>query len=108
MREIIGKDERIYEGEEVRRTKDALETVARFRLGSETRESKFWKKEDERLCRLCKRESEGIKHVIRDCEKTGERGDKWENKLRGGKKMIASLKRINWIRKMQKEIEDGN
>lgn len=27
--------------------------VARFRLGSEVRESKYWKKEEKKICRIC-------------------------------------------------------
>lgn len=57
-------------GKKMRRSKDALEIVAKFRLGSETRDSKFWKKEEEK-CRLCMKELEGMEHIMKRYEYMG-------------------------------------
>lgn len=43
--------------------KNGLETIARFRLGSETRVSKYKKKEEEHNCRMFGKENENIEHV---------------------------------------------
>lgn len=51
LRGIIGNEKGIYEKEVIIRSKDSLEILARFRLGCETRENKFWMKEgQERIC----------------------------------------------------------
>jgi hypothetical protein len=55
LRNIIAKEKGLYEKETMTRSKDALEIVARFRLESETRDSKFWKREEERKCRHVER-----------------------------------------------------
>lgn len=37
--------------------------IARFRLGSEIRERKYWEVEEKKRCRLCRLEEESWKHV---------------------------------------------
>lgn len=44
--------------------------VARFRCGNEVREREFWKEEEEKMCRVCRKEKESLWHVIRECEGT--------------------------------------
>lgn len=44
--------------------------VARFRCGNEVREREHWKEEEEKMCRLCKKEKESLWHVIKVCEVT--------------------------------------
>lgn len=87
MKKIIGKDEGIYK-EIVKRSKDALEIIARFRLICETKECKFWKKEEEKRCGLCNKEEEGIEHLLSRCEFTGVREESWEEQMKGEKKLI--------------------
>jgi len=43
--------------------------VARFRLGNEIRESRYWEKERERKCRLCKGGLESWEHIWEECRK---------------------------------------
>lgn len=65
LKEIIGKEERVYERGAMKRTKDELEICARFRMGSETRKSKFWRREEERRRKLCEEEAES--QVMQRC-----------------------------------------
>ena len=48
--------------------------TARFRLGAETRASRYWEQEEERKCRCCGKEEETLRHVLEICEVTGEEG----------------------------------
>lgn len=41
--------------------------VARFRLGNEMREGRYWETEEERKCRVCGEEEESWEHVIDRC-----------------------------------------
>lgn len=43
---IIGKEKGFYERDELTRVKGGLEIMAEYRLETETRESKQWKKEE--------------------------------------------------------------
>ena len=45
--------------------------LARFRCRNETKVRKYWKEEEEKRCRLCKRKEEDLRHVIEECEITG-------------------------------------
>ena len=45
--------------------------LARFRCGNETKAREYWKEEEEKRCRLCKRKEEDLRHVIEGCEITG-------------------------------------
>jgi len=64
------------EGKEARMTR-----IARFRLGSEMREGRFWEGE-KRKCRLCGWEEETWEHVVEVC--MGEKGG-------SGKEMIVKI-----------------
>jgi len=48
--------------------------VARFRLGSEMREGRYWEGEERRKCRLCGYEEESWEHVWERCRKWREGG----------------------------------
>lgn len=41
--------------------------IARYRLGSEMRESKYWEGEESRICKLCGRGEETWEHVWEEC-----------------------------------------
>jgi len=45
-------------------------TLARFRCGNEIREKEFWKTEEERVCRLCRKKGESMWHVLKECDRT--------------------------------------
>ena len=49
--------------------------LARFRCGNETKAREYWKEEEEKRYRLCKRKEEDLRHVIEKCEITGEPKD---------------------------------
>lgn len=41
--------------------------VARFRLGNEVREGRYWEQENRRMCRGCAREVESWEHLWERC-----------------------------------------
>ena len=45
--------------------------LTRLRCGNETKAREYWKEEEEKRCRLCKRKEEDLRHVIEECEITG-------------------------------------
>ena len=47
-----------------------IKVVARFRLRSENRSSKYWEKSEEKICRLCREEKETLEHIFEKCEWT--------------------------------------
>ena len=49
--------------------------LARFKYGHETKAREYWKEEGEKRCRLYKRNEEDLRHVIEECEITGEPKD---------------------------------
>lgn len=76
-------------------------------MGSETKSSRFWEKEEDRLCRMCKKEEEGIEHVLRRCEHTGEDGIQWERHFKEEKRIIAKFKKIRWKREEREKEKEG-
>lgn len=44
-----------------------LRIIARFRLGNEEAANQYWKKEEEKRCRICHQDRETINHLRRDC-----------------------------------------
>ena len=45
-----------------------IKTLARFWIGSEIEVCKFWKKEDDRMCRICGKGVELVRHVFEECD----------------------------------------
>jgi len=41
--------------------------VARFRLGNEIREGRYWEEEEKKVCRLCGDKVETWEHVWEEC-----------------------------------------
>ena len=82
-------------------------TLARFRMGNEARGRQYWRKEEERMCRLCNKEVETYKHIFVECAVSGNREDRVGDILAGDRKSLARLKRVKWLRK-SKEKEEGN
>jgi len=76
--------------------------IARFRLGSEMREGRFWEEEEKRKCRLCGWEEETWEHVVEVCMRK-EGG--------GGKMRIEDLLDEGgggegWMKRLQKRREE--
>lgn len=46
--------------------------IARFRLGNEMLEGRYWENEEERMCRMCGSEMESWEHVLTRCMDGGE------------------------------------
>ena len=70
--------------------KKELQTMVRFRLGSENKSARYWSKEEERRCRLCKSEEETLEHIVEKCIF-----------LKGGRKNLARLYTILWKTKSE-------
>lgn len=89
-----------------------LQTIARYRMGNETRTNRYWEKEENRKYRLCKKEEETTKHINEECEFTVIKGEEntWERKINGKKEDVARMFEINWKReqKRKQEEDEGN
>lgn len=57
--------------------------VARFRLGNEMEERKYWEEENKIRCRLCEEETESWEHVLEDCREWWEGGGTWQEAFEG-------------------------
>jgi len=82
--------------------KRAMEMRARFRLGTETRANKYWRIEEDRICRLCGKEEETLQHVFEMCEITGEKHRSWKQQIIGIR-ALARMWSITWKRKREEE-----
>jgi len=51
--------------------------IARWRCGNEERGNKYWLKEEERKCRLCRKEREEVEHLKRECEYVKDKRSRW-------------------------------
>ena len=72
--------------------------VARFRLGSENRSSKYWKECEEKKCRLCGEEEETLEHIFEKCIWT--RGEKKAKEvLKQENPDVKSMLKIVQVRK---------
>lgn len=75
------------------------------------RGGQYWRKEEERMCRVCRKEEESITNAIRRCEDTKSK-IKMEKLLNGDGNGWEVMKRINRIREekgrkgIDKEEED--
>jgi len=57
-----------------KRKEEKMIRVARFRLGNEMREGRYWEREEKRRCRLCGWAEETWEHVVEVCMREGEEG----------------------------------
>ena len=101
QRIILSEELPGYLGGTTHRNKKELQTMARFRLGSENKSARYWSKEEERRCRLCKSEEETLEHIVKKCRYTKEEGIRWEEILKGGRTNLARLHTILWKRKRE-------
>lgn len=56
-----------------RKGKKERSLIARFRCGNEMRGNQYWKKEEDKKCRVCKEGMENVRHVLKECEATKEK-----------------------------------
>lgn len=45
--------------------------MARHRIRNEARANRYWEKEENKRCRLCRKEEEIIKHIMEECRMNG-------------------------------------
>lgn len=95
----IGKDEEIYKKEWIKGTKGGLETMVQFRMRNETEAEKHWLKNEEKICRICKKEEEVIEHMLEICKVTDNAKRSCIEQMKEGRKTLVTLKRIKWLRK---------
>lgn len=75
-------------------------------MGSEIKASKYWKEESEKMCRMCGEQEEDIVHILEKCRETGRKAENWIVQIQSGRRTLARLKKILWMRKEKgKEIE---
>ena len=103
-KEIIGRVGRFYGKEVIRKSRNGLEILGRFRMGCQSRANEYWRKEEERKCRACNKGcEETIKHVLMECEITGKR-DGLEMTIKRGQSQHRKFERGN----MEKEETRGS
>ena len=100
-REIANEKRKTYLQEGTVKKKNLLETLGRFRLGTEAKANRYWMKEEEKICRLCKESKETLKHIIEECRITGDSSKNWKEVIRDDGRHIATLHGILWKRKRE-------
>lgn len=54
------------------------------------------------------RKEEDLEHIMEECKETGKKEEKWTEQIGKGRKTLARLKKIMWLRKeKEKEKEAG-
>ena len=74
-----------------------LKKLARFRIGNEYEECKHWKKDEEKLYRVCKKKTESPIHVFEECEMNRCK-KKVKEVLKEDGSGIGFIKGIEWLR----------
>ena len=98
LKEILWNEWEKYDIPLYLKEKKDIRIIARFRLGSENRASKYWKKDEEKICRICNGGEETIKHVIEICNFTNV-GKSVQNFLDGDGRGHGFMHGIVWKRK---------
>ncbi|EZA62834.1 hypothetical protein X777_01148, partial [Ooceraea biroi] len=78
--------------------------IARFRLGNEMREGRYWEREEDRRCRLCGWEEETWEHVVGVCK--GEGGGGGTEEILGILKDDGSGE--GWMKELQRRRIKSN
>ncbi|XP_068991496.1 trichohyalin-like [Neodiprion pinetum] len=83
--------------------------VARFRLGSEMKEARYWEEEEKRRCRVCGGEEETWEHVWERCVGWDRREESWQEVVRemlgeegGGEVWMRELERIRDVQENER------
>ncbi|XP_066590571.1 trichohyalin-like [Prorops nasuta] len=74
--------------------------VARFRMGNEMREGNYWRREEERKCRVCGWETEGWEHVMDRCGGYGERDRGIEERVK--EVLEGDGRGIGWMKELER------
>ena len=107
VKEVLGKEGKTYGKEEVKNSRNGLETLGRFRMGNKAKASEYWRREEEKLCRACKEELETTRHVLMDCVITGRSSLDWKRQLKGDSVSICRLNEIKWKRREEIRRQSG-
>lgn len=76
--------------------------VARFRLGNEVKEGRYWEEKEKRLCRRCEGEIESWEHIWERCNnRGGEKKSTWQEEV--GWILGEKEKGEWWMREVEKE-----
>lgn len=80
--------------------------IARFRCGNEIREREYCKEEEEKICKICKKEKESLWHMLKEYEETRQE-EEIEVVLGGEGQGLRTLreivkKRTEWEEKIEK------
>jgi len=75
--------------------------IARWRMGNEIREGRYWEEPEKRTCRLCGGEVESWEHVWEGCR----RWEEWEESWQEAVKWVLGEKGEGeeWMRRMERE-----
>lgn len=81
--------------------------VARFRLGSEVKESRYWEGEKLKRCRMCRGGGEeSCEHVWEDCREWKEGGGSWQNAVDWVLREEGEGER--WMRELERKRAGGD
>ncbi|XP_053990557.1 uncharacterized protein LOC128882816 [Hylaeus volcanicus] len=81
---------------------DNQKLIARIRCGNLEEGNRYWLKEEDRKCGLCKLEKGTLKHLIEDCQDL-ETGELKEETLVEGR---ADERVAEWVRKIEKKRKE--
>jgi len=80
--------------------------IARFRLGNEMREGRYWEGEERKKCRLCGNEEESWEHVWERCRRWREGGGGgWQEAV--GWVLGEDGEGERWMREIERERNEG-
>ena len=82
--------------------------LTRFRCGNETKAREYWKEEEEKRCKLCKRKEKDLRHVIEECETTGGPKDIGKVLNEAGKGLTELKAIIEKRRANRKDAQQGD
>jgi len=71
--------------------------IARYRCGNETKGSQYWRKDDDRKCRICREAEESLFHILKECDAT--KNDMSIEEFIGEGKGLELMKKIEKLRK---------
>ena len=104
MVEILGNQgESVYRKMEVKKSRNGMDILGRFRMGNEARANEYWRRDEEKSCRTCE-ELETTRHILEECRITGKSGLDWKRQLNGDRISISRVNEVIWKRKRQ-EVE---
>lgn len=94
-------------------TKARWRRIARFRIGNEVREARYWQSIDDRYCRVCAGELATWEHVWERCRRGGEEIGSWQESVglilgKEGEEVEEWMKELERVRGEKKHtVETG-